>query len=88
DEIAKVQPPAVSPALGANAWVELSAEGTSLVVPIRVALPTFRTDRAMAPLAPEPGLAGADGQGAGPSSFAQPAVLSPNISTKNGLPME
>lgn len=88
DEVAKVRPPAVGPALGANAWVELSADGTSLVVPIRVALPTVRTDRAMAPLAPEPGPAGADGLGAGPSPLAQPAVLSPNISLRNGLPME
>lgn len=88
DEIAKVRAPAVAPAFGATAWVELSADGTSLVVPIRVPLPMVRTDNALAPLAPEPGPAGTDGRSASPPPLAPPAALLPNISTKNGLAME
>lgn len=89
-ETARAPVPAAVPAFGANAWVEHSLDGTSLVVPIRVPLPTFRKEIPFAPLTPLHGPSAGNGgapNGAKPL-IARPVALLPHISTKNGLPME
>ena len=89
-ERAKAPVPAAVPAFGANAWVEQSLDGTSLVVPIRVPLPTFRKEIPFAPLTPLQGPSAGNGgaPNGGKPLIARPVALLPHISAKNGLPME